>query len=85
MGYIEIMTNTQYHQILSDVNFPKGQYARAVLDGKQRLSGADLRGKARRFGTWYHIQRCRVLAVAAKYGVTESIGSHGLRYIVREV
>ena len=75
------MTTEIKNQILADKEFPRGYYARAVLDGRQRLSGADLKGKARRWSMWYHGQRQRVLAVCAKYGVVEQRGEHGLRYL----
>lgn len=31
----------------------RGEYQRAILDGRAYLSGADLRGKARRYGGHY--------------------------------
>ncbi len=37
----------------------RAQYARAVIEGDQRWSGADLRGKARKFGAGYARQRSR--------------------------
>ena len=37
----------------------RAQYARAVIEGDQRWSGADLKGKAKRFGAGYARQRSR--------------------------
>ncbi|CAB4139954.1 hypothetical protein UFOVP408_45 [uncultured Caudovirales phage] len=37
----------------------RAQYARDVIEGDQRWSGADLRGKAKKFGAGYARQRNR--------------------------
>jgi hypothetical protein len=37
----------------------RARYARDVIEGYQRWSGADLRGKARKFGAGYARQRTR--------------------------
>lgn len=55
--------------ISMDESFPRGYYAASVLLGKQSLSGADLKGKAREYGSWYSLQRAKVEKVAAKYNV----------------
>ena len=75
------MTRAQYDQILADKDFPKGYFAKAVLDGRQRLSGADLAGKARRYSMWYMRQIRRVLAVCARYGVYETVTRHNKRIL----
>ena len=36
-------------------------YALAVAEGRQSLSGADLKGKASRYGGSYHATRCEVV------------------------
>jgi hypothetical protein len=36
---------------------PRADYARRVIDGRQRWSGADLRGKARKYSLGYHLRR----------------------------
>lgn len=40
----------------------RGQYARDVVTGRQRWSGSDLRGKARKYGRSYYIQRRKARA-----------------------
>jgi hypothetical protein len=44
------------HSLLTS-RHPRAGYAHAVLSGVQRWSGADLQGKARRYGYGYHRQR----------------------------
>lgn len=40
----------------------RGQYARDVVSGRQRWSGSDLRGKARKYGYSYSVQRRKARA-----------------------
>lgn len=58
-------------QIVKDKEFPRGYYARSLLDGTQCLSGSDLKGKASDYAGSYASIRNRVLAVCKKYGVTD--------------
>ena len=56
----------------------RGQYARDVVAGRQRWSGSDLRGKARKYGYSYYIQRRKAhAALRAAGGVIIAI-DHGL-------
>ena len=56
----------------------RGQYARDVVSGRQRWSGGDLRGKARKYGRSYYIQRRKArAALFAAGGVIIAI-DHGL-------
>jgi hypothetical protein len=43
-------------------------YALAVAEGRQSLSGADLKGKASRYGGSYHATRCAVVAALEAKG-----------------
>ena len=56
----------------------RGQYARDCITGRQRWSGSDLRGKARRYGYSYSVQRRKAhAALVAAGGVIIAI-DHGL-------
>ena len=56
----------------------RGQYARDVVTGRQRWSGGDLRGKARKYGYSYSVQRRKArAALFAADGVIIAI-DHGL-------
>lgn len=56
----------------------RGQYARDVVSGRQRWSGSDLRGKARKYGYSYSVQRRKArAALFAAGGVIIAI-DHGL-------
>ena len=56
----------------------RGQYARDCITGRQRWSGSDLRGKARKYGHSYYIQRRKArAALFAAGGVIIAI-DHGL-------
>ncbi len=56
----------------------RGQYAQDVVNGRQRWSGSDLRGKARKYGASYAIQRRKArAALFAAGGVIIAI-DHGL-------
>lgn len=58
------------HDILSAERPRLGRYAHDVIDGRQRLSGADLKGRASSFGPSY--RRARLAAVDA----IEQAGGH---------
>lgn len=47
---------------------PRAHYARDVLSGYQRWSGADIKGKARRFGAGYARQRSKAASALLKAG-----------------
>ena len=56
----------------------RGQYARDVVSGRQRWSGGDLKGKARKYGYSYIVQRRKArAALFAAGGVIIAI-DHGL-------
>ena len=56
----------------------RGQYARDVVSGRQRWSGSDLKGKARKYGHTYAHQRAKAhAALRAAGGVIIAI-DHGL-------
>ena len=56
----------------------RGQYARDCITGRQRWSGSDLKGKARKFGYSYSVQRRKAAqALVAAGGVIIAI-DHGL-------
>ena len=56
----------------------RGQYARDVVSGRQRWSGSDLKGKARKYGYSYSVQRRKAhAALRAAGGVIIAI-DHGL-------
>ena len=46
----------------------RARYARAVIYGRQRWSGADIRGKARKWSAGYAIQRRRAYAALRAAG-----------------
>ena len=56
----------------------RGQYARDVVTGRQRWSGGDLKGKARKYSYSYYVQRRKArAALFAAGGVIIAI-DHGL-------
>ena len=56
----------------------RGQYARDVVSGRQRWSGSDLKGKARKYSYSYYAQRRKArAALFAAGGVIIAI-DHGL-------
>ena len=68
-----IITNAQ------DLLNPRAYYARDVIAGKQRWSGADLKGKARRYGGHYAGQRVRAAWALGEAGgliITTHNGRH---------
>ena len=68
------MTRTINVSMSDSANFPAGEYALYVLTGGHRpgvLSGAELKGKARKYSTWYSIKRASVAKwVRATFAVT---------------
>jgi hypothetical protein len=56
----------------------RGQYARDVVTGRQRWSGSDLRGKARKFGHTYAVQRGKARAALYRAGGCIIAIDHGL-------
>jgi hypothetical protein len=56
----------------------RGQYARDVVTGRQRWSGSDLRGKARKYGHSYYIQRRKARAALFAAGGCIIAIDHGL-------
>ena len=56
----------------------RGQYARDVVTGRQRWSGSDLRGKARKYGRSYYIQRAKARAALYRAGGCVIAIDHGL-------
>ena len=56
----------------------RGQYARDVVSGRQRWSGSDLRGKARKYGHTYYIQRAKARAALYRAGGVIIVIDHGL-------
>jgi len=62
----------------------RGSYQRSVVQGYSRLSGADLRGRARRYAGHYAASRANLLTrlEAAGIDVSEDRGQHGLRILV---
>jgi hypothetical protein len=56
----------------------RGQYARDVVTGRQRWSGSDLRGKARKYGHTYYVQRRKARAALYRAGGVIIAIDHGL-------
>ena len=56
----------------------RGQYARDVVSGRQRWSGGDLRGKARKYGYSYSVQRRKARAALFAAGGCIIAIDHGL-------
>jgi hypothetical protein len=56
----------------------RGQYARDVVSGRQRWSGSDLRGKARKYGHTYYVQRRKARAALFAAGGCIIAIDHGL-------
>jgi len=56
----------------------RGQYARDVVTGRQRWSGSDLKGKAKRYGHTYAVQRAKARAALAAAGGCIIAIDHGL-------
>jgi hypothetical protein len=62
----------------------RGSYQRSVVQGYSRLSGADLRGRAKRYSGRYAASRANLLTrlESAGISVSEDRGQHGLRILV---
>ena len=61
----------------------RGTYQRSLLDGRAALSGADLKGRAKKYGAHYSTSRRNLLArIACVLTVAEHIGNHGKRVLV---
>ena len=58
---------------------PRARYAADTITGRQRWSGSDLRGKAKRFGHSYAVQRSKAGAALTKAGGHVIAIDHGLR------
>jgi hypothetical protein len=56
----------------------RGQYAKDVVNGRQRWSGSDLKGKARRYGHTYAVQRRKARAALFAAGGCIIAIDHGL-------
>jgi hypothetical protein len=56
----------------------RGQYARDVVSGRQRWSGSDLKGKARKYGRSYYVQRRKARAALFAAGGCIIAIDHGL-------
>jgi hypothetical protein len=55
----------------------RGQYARDTVAGRQRWSGADLKGKAARYGASYYVQRRKARAALFAAGGCVLTVDHG--------
>jgi hypothetical protein len=79
-------TATGYVVVLSDEaaeharSLARGCYQRAILDGTEALSGATLRGRAKRYSARYAASREALLARCTDVG--EARGAHGRRVLV---
>lgn len=62
----------------------RGCYQRALLDGREALSGSTLAGNAARYGYWYAQSRHNLLGRlrAAGIAVSERRAPHGKRVLV---
>lgn len=61
----------------------RGSYQYAIAMGGQCLSGSDLRGRAKFYGSRYARSRRLVIAALTQAGVAkEVIGAHNRRYLV---
>lgn len=64
------LTHTHFHVTPDELAVvlaalpPRACYMRAYASGCYRVSGADLQGKAKRYGAAYHYSRSRVHAIA---------------------
>jgi hypothetical protein len=81
MSYVKINDEDAYD---AAIKLTKGCYQRALLRGEARLSGGDLRGKARKFGGAYARSRDNLLARLKEAGIKigEETGFHQRRILV---
>ena len=61
---------------LGEINDNAG-YQRNIILGRQALSGADLAGKARKYGSKYFLSRAKAIDIAQAYGAHIRRGAHG--------
>lgn len=55
------------------LNLCRGIYQRAIVTGAQRISGSDLRGKARSYGGFYRQSRETILARMRAAGIPHEV------------
>ncbi len=65
------------------LNLCRGSYQRAIVEGRQRISGSDLKGKAARFSGRYSVSRDAILyrMKRARIPFTIERPKHGVHYI----
>jgi len=72
------MTKTKLSEVCDKAcGLLRGAYARDVVTGQQRWSGADLRGKAARYGATYARQRRKALKALEAAGGEVVAVEHG--------
>lgn len=66
------------------MSLARGCYQRAILGGREAISGSTLRGKAKRYGAHYARSVRGLLARLSKAGIdwSERRGPHGKRILV---
>lgn len=70
---------TKYEEVVRNAcAMLKGEYAKAVVQGKQRWSGADLKGKAKSYGYTYYAQRQKAKRALFEAGGCIIAVEHGL-------
>ena len=81
MSYSEVHDEKVFHSALA---LCRGSYQRAILFGQHSLSGATLRGKAKRYGGRYAHSAATLMARLANAGlaVREERRAHGKRVVV---
>lgn len=62
----------------------RGSYQRALVEGRENLSGSTLRGRAASYGGRYAVSRRNLLARLEAHGVSvgEERGAHNARLLV---
>jgi len=58
---------------------PRRTYGAGVITGRNRLSGSDLKGSARRWGGSYWVQRVEAQKFAVAHGAVITTGPRGLK------
>lgn len=83
MSNPNIIINDQ-SALTAALKLARGSYQRGIIHGHYALSGADLKGKAKKYGGHYARSRGAVLARvrAAGIKVGEIVGSHNKRILV---
>ncbi len=76
-----IVTETAFDRAMQ---IARGCYQRSLVMGREALSGATLKGKAKKYGAHYARSRDNFLARlrAAKVSVSEQIADHNRRVLV---